>query len=337
MTLCSAALCGFLVYGVRAVRSLRAEVRATFDALGRRVSRHDTGIATLGRAVALLVPADARPTAAPVHVAAPPGIPRGAPAPPPPPPVVVAVPPPPVAVVAPPRRDVARELEAAELSEPPVDDTGDRGGINPGDFIPIDLPALGAAVDARPDTEDPERALAELRQRAEAAEDARDAERARRQVPPLLAALSRIRQAPSQAGVDHDARPTLEEVLPRLGDEVGWDDDERTVVGPRPDLTSERPTEAGGAAAAERSKLHRVQPSEMRAARAAWAEETMMSEGVVRATPAAGPGGGPVEGLTQIITPAGLDAGILPPPENDRCALKLVPPPPSDRESPEPA
>jgi hypothetical protein len=272
VSLAAAALCSFLLYCLRQQGARIATLSGTVSAVGHSVSRQAATLEALGQTVAgIVVPADARVTAAPVAAIA---HSAGAPSPRAPAP-------------ARPRRDVARELEVALLPEPAVDDTGDRGGINPGDPVPIVLPALSPVADAAPDTTQRELERAELRRSAEAAEDARDQDRARRQLPTLLQALSMARQAPTQADVDPDARRTLAEA-PRLGDEDS--DDELTVVTTLAPITSARPTLSGIAPAGSRRR--HILPEERAAARQAWAEETQTSAGVVRSSPTPPPAQG---------------------------------------------
>jgi hypothetical protein len=117
------------------LRGERRAVRAAVQALGRRVQSQDEQLGNLSRAVALLVPPDARPTTGPSrpfrptaeHVAAARSAHAG---------------------------ETARRIEA--LSLPSVETEGDRGGINPGDPIPSgeDKVALRARFEPEADERD---------------------------------------------------------------------------------------------------------------------------------------------------------------------------------------
>lgn len=115
-----------------------------------RVGGHDKAIATLERAVALLVPPDARPTAPHARAA---GLSR--PFQPTGEQQALAR-----------RAHRAAELERAELPEPPVDTRGDRGGINPGDPISTAVRPGGSSMLPESGTRDAmgeiARALAEV-------------------------------------------------------------------------------------------------------------------------------------------------------------------------------
>ena len=248
---------------VRARRQQGAQLAAlsgTVTAVGRRVSQQGSALEALGHTVArIVVPPDARVTAAPA--------PRGAP------PTVAVLP-----------VNVARELEVAELPEPPVDDRGDRAGVNPGDAIPDDVAA------------EPMSDPAVVRQRAELAEDAREAERARRAaVPTLFGALTRARRTNTEADVDRDARTTIE--VPRVGGDDVDDADERTVVGTRADIFAGGPIPVGP----RTSEAQRILPEQIAAAKEAWGGRTLLSQGVARQLPTPATGGDPVEQRHELL------------------------------------
>lgn len=103
---------------LRSGRRHARELRGVIQALGRRLEAHDAAITTLGRAVAALAPADARPTK--------PNAPSSMPFRPAPAEIVAAR----AAYTAPPP-SAAQRIERAVLPEPPVDTTGDRAGWVP--------------------------------------------------------------------------------------------------------------------------------------------------------------------------------------------------------------
>jgi hypothetical protein len=122
----SALFAGFLYIDGRCQRKALSMAKGAIDALQAKVAKQDEQIGSLTRALALLVPADARPTA-PHH------------------PVGLSHPfVPSLAQVAAARSAHAetrgKTLPPPPPKPPPLDTEGDRGGIIPGDPIPTESP-----------------------------------------------------------------------------------------------------------------------------------------------------------------------------------------------------